>query len=452
MRKQHVSAAVLIAITMSGCGGESSSGGDSTTSDSANNPSNSNTPGSLGNSDNSSNTTSQQPDIKALGSNMLFAIEGFVDSSDPIRNYSSITVKNELPAFKGSDTQKVDVVISAPTIIIDNGSSFVDDWHCYEAVGLSAQRQSNKLLVDGTLTEYRYDMNSNSCSSEHLGTYVFNNAVIDSSLEFETVGSVVSKDESGVEAELPTYEFIAKAYEQQSEDRLGDSWALLQRDKINVAAKEAGASIFELDASSGNINLDLGQLTSDTLIDFALLDKNQILNGSVWGMPGQGVADERWCRIVNIPDDLNQDSIKYQSVISTNCARSTQRYCDAFGSSFASGDYPPVAPVAWDNNTASNAQLNSDEQYQRDAQGHFVVNSSGQNAFVLSSNSVVIPIFGYTSPRTDGKVNNAGLNSWAGHQGHCQNIMNSAHTKMGIGSKTSKSDSSKVSYWTQDFN
>ncbi|MFL7048350.1 CAP domain-containing protein, partial [Vibrio cyclitrophicus] len=373
-------------------------------------------------------------------------------SSDPIRNYSSITVKNELPAFKGSDTQKVDVVISAPTIIIDNGSSFVDDWHCYEAVGLSAQRQSNKLLVDGTLTEYRYDMNSNSCSSEHLGTYVFNNAVIDSSLEFETVGSVVSKDESGVEAELPTYEFIAKAYEQQSEDRFGDSWALLQRDKINAAAKEVGASIFELDASSGNINLDLGQLTSDTLIDFALLDKNQILNGSVWGMPGQGVADERWCRIVNIPDDLNQDSIKYQSVISTNCARSTQRYCDAFGSSFASGDYPPVAPVAWDNNTASNAQLNSDEQYQRDAQGHFVVNSSGQNAFVLSSNSVVIPIFGYTSPRTDGKVNNAGLNSWAGHQGHCQNIMNSAHTKMGIGSKTSKSDSSKVSYWTQDFN
>ncbi|ASU23829.1 hypothetical protein CCZ37_14680 [Vibrio qinghaiensis] len=452
MRKQHVSAAVLIAITMSGCGGESSSRGDSTTSDSANNPSHSDTLGSPGNSDDSLNTTSQQPDIKALSSNMLFAIEGFVDSSDPIRNYSSITVKNELPAFKGANTQNVDVVISSPTIIIDNGSRFVDDWHCYEAVGLSAQRQSNKLLVDGTLTEYRYDMNSNSCSSEHLGTYVFNHAVIDSSLKFETVGSVVSKDENGVEADLPTYEFIAKAHEQQSKERFGDSWALLQRDKINAAAKEVGESIFELNAPSGNINLDLSQLTSDTLIDFASLDKNQILNGSVWGMPGQGVADEKWCRIVNIPDVLSQDSIKYQSVISTNCARSTQRYCDAFDSSFPSGNYPPVAPIAWDNNTASNAQLNSDEQYKRGAQGHFIVNSSGQNVFVLSSNSVVIPIFGYTSPRTDGKINNAGLNSWAGHEGHCQNIMNSTYTKMGIGSKISKSDSSKVSYWTQDFN
>ncbi len=93
------------------------------------------------------------------------------------------------------------------------------------------------------------------------------------------------------------------------------------------------------------------------------------------GCSGQGVADERWCRIVNIPDDLSQNSIKYQSVISTNCARSTQRY-DAFGSSFSSGNYPPVAPIAWDSNTASNAQLNSDEQHRRDAQGHFVVNSS----------------------------------------------------------------------------
>jgi hypothetical protein len=281
---------------------------------------------------------------------------------------------------------------------------------------------------------------------------VFNDAVFDSSLEFKTVGSVVSKDGSGIESNLPTYDFIAQAYGEQSKERFGDSWELLQRDKINAAAKEVGASIFELNTSSGKIDLDLGQLNSDTLIDFASLDTNQLLNGAIWGMPGQGVADEKWCRIVNIPEDLSQNSIKYQSVISTNCARSTQRYCDAFGSSFSSGNYPPAAPIAWDNNTASNAQLNSDEQYRRDAQGHFVVNSSGQNAFVLSSNSVVIPIFGYTSPRSDGQVNNAGLNSWAGHEGHCQNVMNSRHTKMGIGYKASKSDASKMSYWTQDFN
>lgn len=441
MKKQNISAVALLALIITGCGGESSSGGDSTTSNNANAPSNPD-----------SSSTSQQPDIKALSNNMIFAIEGFVDTTAPIRNYSSITVKNELPAFKGGDTQKVDVDIALPTIVIDNGSNFVNDWHCYETAGLRAQRKSHQLLVDGTISEYRYDMQSNACSSELLGSYVFNDAVFDSSLEFKTVGSVVSKDENGVESNLPTYDFIAQAYGEQSKERFGDSWELLQRDKINAAAKEVRASIFELNTLSGKIDLDLGQLNSDTLIDFSSLDTNQLLNGAIWGMPGQGVADEKWCRIVNIPEDLSQNSIKYQSVISTNCARSAQRYCDAFGSSFSSGNYPPAAPIAWDNNTASNAQLNSDEQYRRDAQGHFVVNSSGQNAFVLSSNSVVIPIFGYTSPRSDGQVNNAGLNSWAGHEGHCQNVMNSRHTKMGIGYKVSKSDTSKMSYWTQDFN
>jgi hypothetical protein len=458
MNKRNISAVALLALIISGCGGESSSGGSTSTSDNAttpgtsNNPSSPNNPSIPGNTDSPSTVTSQQPDIKALSNNMIFAIEGFVEKTDPIRNYSSITVKNELPAFKGGDTQKVDVTIATPTIVIDNGSNFVNDWHCYETAGLSAQRKNHQLIVDGTISEYRYDMQSNSCSSEHLGSYVFNDAVFDSALEFKNVGSVISKDGSGIESNLPTYDFIAQAYGEQSKDRFGDSWELLQRDKINVAAKAVGASIFELNTSSGKIDLDLSQLNSDTLIDFASLDINQLLNGAIWGMPGQGVADDKWCRIVNIPEDLSQNTIKYQSVISTNCARSTQRYCDAFGSSFASGNYPPVAPIAWDNTTASNAQLNSDEQHRRDAQGHFVVNSSGQNAFVLSSKSVVIPIFGYTSPRSDGKVNNAGLNSWAGHEGHCQNVMNSRHTKMGIGYKTSKSDSSKVSYWTQDFN
>lgn len=216
---------------------------------------------------------------------MIFAIEGFVDTTAPIRNYSSITVKNELPAFKGGDTQKVDVDIALPTIVIDNGSNFVNDWHCYETAGLRAQRKSHQLLVDGTISEYRYDMQSNACSSELLGSYVFNDAVFDSSLEFKTVGSVVSKDENGVESNLPTYDFIAQAYGEQSKKRFGDSWELLQRDKINAAAKEVGASIFELNTSSGKIDLDLGQLNSDTLIDFSSLDTNQLLNGAIWGCP-----------------------------------------------------------------------------------------------------------------------------------------------------------------------
>ncbi len=442
MRLQNLSAAVLIAFTISGCGGESSSGEGNKNAK----PSNSSDPGS------SSTVISIQPDIKGLKSNMIFAIEGLVEKGGVVNNYSSIPVKASLPAFKGGDTQRVDITIPAPTIIIDNGSNLVNDWHCYEAVALSAQRKNHQLLVDGVLSEYRYDMKTNACSNENLGTYVFNNAVFNSSLAFATVGSVIMKDKSGTETNLPSYQFIAQAYANLSKEQFGHAWELMQRKKIAAAAKEAGATMFALDASSGRIRLDLSLLNNDFVIDFATLDKNQILNGSIWGMPGQGVADEKWCQIVNIPDDLSSDSIKYQSVISTNCARSTQRYCDSYGSSFSSGLFPAVPPVAWDNDTASNAQLNSDEQYRRDAQGHFVVNSAGQNAFVLSTNTAISPVFGYTNPRSDGKVNNAGLNSWSGHAGHCQNIMNSKHTKMGVGYKTSKTDSAKVSYWTQDLN
>ncbi|MGF1744579.1 CAP domain-containing protein [Vibrio minamisatsumaniensis] len=426
MNKRHISAVALLTLIIAGCGEESSSGGG--------------------------HTPPHQPAIKALSNNMIFAIDGFVEHTTPIHQFSSITVKNELPAFQGADTQQVDVVIDVPTIVIDNGSRLADDWHCYETTGLTAQRKNHQLFVDGTISEYRFDAQSNSCSSDHLGSYVFNNAVFDSALKFETVGSVVFKDKSRMASNLPTYDFIAQAYGLQLKDQFGDSWESLQRDKINAAAKEAGASLFKLNALSGKIDLDLSQLYSDTLIDFSSLDANQLLNGAIWGMPGQGVADEKWCRIVNIPEGLSQDSIKYQSVIATNCARSTPRYCDASGSSFSTGNYPPVAPIAWDDSTASNAQLNSDEQFRKDAQGHFIVKSSSQNAFVLSSKSAVIPIFGYTDPRSDGKVNNAGHFSWAGHKGHCQNVMNSSHTRMGIGYKASKSNPSLMSYWTQDFN
>ncbi|MBD1559438.1 CAP domain-containing protein [Vibrio sp. S9_S30] len=451
MRRQNLSATVLIALTISGCGGENPSGEGSIDAKASHSdiPS---IPSSSRISRSSSTIISQQPDSKALKSGVIFAIEGLVERDGVVENYLSIPIKANLPAFNGGDTQKVDITIPTPTIIIDNDSRLVQDWHCYEAVGLTAQRKDHQLLVDGTLSEYRYDMRTNRCTNENLGTYVFNHAVFDSSLALATAGSVVTRDKSGVETNVPTYHFIAMAYRHQSIERFGNAWELMQRNYIDAAAKEVGASIFALDASSGNIRLDLSQLNDDTIIDFATLDKDQILNGSIWGMPGQGVADEKWCRIVNIPDDLSQDSIKYQSVISTNCARSTERYCDSYGSLFSSGTFPPAPPVAWDDNTASNAQLNSDVQYQREAQGHFIMNSMGQNAYVLSSNTAIIPVFGHRNTRSDGKVNNAGQNSWAGHAGHCQNVMRSRHTKMGIGYKPSKSNSENMSYWTQDFN
>ncbi|WP_341665672.1 CAP domain-containing protein [Vibrio sp.] len=441
MRLDNVSAAILTTLTISGCGGGSSSGDSNTSTN----------PSASSSVNPSSNQTLAAPKARALNGNMIFAIEGLVDKGGSVSNYSSIPVKPSLPAFKGADTRKVNISIPTPTIIIDNDSRWVHDWHCYQAVGLSAQRVNNQLLMDGTFSEYRYDMNANTCTSEHLATYVFNNAVFTSSLVFESFGSITSKTQQSSEQTLPTYYFIALAHAQQLQTSLGKAWEQMQRPQISAAAKSSGASIFQLNDSSGKIKLDLSQLNTDVIIDFASLDKNQMLSGSIWGMPGQGVADKRWCRIVNIPDDLSNTSIKYQSVIATNCARSTQRYCDQSKQSTA-GIYPPVSPIAWDNNTANNAQLNSNEQHLKNEQGHFIANSAAQNSFVLDSYTAVSPIFGYTNPRSDGKVNNAGLNSWVGHAGHCQNVMNSRHTKMGIGFRVDRSDPLKVSYWTQDFN
>ncbi|WP_114787579.1 CAP domain-containing protein [Vibrio tetraodonis] len=441
MRQDNVLAVILTTLSISGCGGGSSSGDNNSSS----------SPSASTNVNPSSNQTFSTPKEQILKGNMIFAIEGLVDKGGSVSNYSSIPVKPRLPAFKGANTRKVNINIPTPTIIIDNDSRWVHDWHCYQAVGLSAQRVNNQLLVDGTFSEYRYDMDANTCTSEHLATYVFNNAVFTSSLVFESFGSVTSKTQQGSEQTLPTYHFIALAHANQLQTNFGSAWEQMQRPQIAAAAKNAGASIFQLNDSSGEITLDISQLDNDVVIDFASLDKSQILSGSIWGMPGQGAADKRWCRIVNIPDDLSHSSIKYQSVIATNCARSTQRYCDQSEQS-AAGIYPPVSPIAWDSDTANNAQLNSNEQYKLDEIGHFVVNSMAQNSALITSSSAIRPIFGNGKKRSDGQVNNAGADSWAGHPGHCQNVMSHHRTKMGIGFRQDRSDSSKMFYWTQDFN
>ncbi|MCZ8499246.1 hypothetical protein O9929_19640 [Vibrio lentus] len=63
---------------------------------------------------------------------------------------------------------------------------------------------------------------------------------------------------------------------------------------------------------------------------------------------------------------------------------------------------PPVAPIAWDSNTESNAQLNSDEQYRRDAQGHFLCCEQFLAGMACSFIELaVIPIWLQQSPRSD---------------------------------------------------
>ena len=442
MKLNHLSVLMLNTLIISGCGGGSSEGESSSSNDTGSN--NSNLP---------SDNNNLNPISKSLSGNIIFAIEGLMEKNNGLSRYnSSIKVNATIPAFNGKDTARVNITIPSPTIVRHNDSRFLKDWHCYQSDGLAAQRKNKRLVLDGVLSEYRYDNSIGACSNERLATYSFQNAVFESSLVFNSSASIKVKTKAGAEQQLPTYQFIATAYGEQSKVYFGNAWEKMQRNKIRSAAADAGASMFVLNPSSGEINLDVSKLSSPIIIDFASLDKKQVLNGSVWGMPGQGKADERWCRIVNIPSDVNSNSIKYQSVIATNCARSSQRYCDAHGSFSLGGIFPAAPPVAWDDSTAGNAQLNSDKQYRRNQQGHFIFNSSAQNSFVVSLNSAIGPIFGYTDPRTDGKNNNAGKNSWTGHEGHCQNVMNQRYTRMGIGHRASGSAPSQRSYWTQDFN
>jgi hypothetical protein len=450
MRLDNLFVLILSTLIIEGCGGGSSEGKNNsennTGSNGSNLPSSDNVTGSPSNGD------AENPSPSSLSGNIIFAIEGLMEKSTEISQYTSITVNSKLPAFHGRDTKTTNITIPSPTIILHNNSRYLKDWHCYQTDGLTVQRENKRLILEGVFSEYRYDNKINACSNERLEAYSFHNAVFNNSLIFNTAASIKVKDKSGIEKQLPTYQFIATAYAEQSKFYFGNAWERMQRSKIGTAAVEAGASIFVLDHSSGDINLDVSKLSNPTITDFTSLDKKQILSGSIWGMPGQGKADERWCGIINIPHDTSSDSIKYQSVIATNCARSSQRYCDAHGSLFLGGNYPPVAPVAWDENTASNAQLNSNEQYHLDKQGHFITNSSAQNVFVIPSNTAIIPIFGYSEPRNDGKINNAGQKSWVGHEGHCQNVMNQRYTRLGVSHRTSKEAPSKGSYWTQDFN
>ncbi|WP_017630760.1 CAP domain-containing protein, partial [Vibrio sp. 624788] len=230
----------------------------------------------------------------------------------------------------------------------------------------------------------------------------------------------------------------------------GDSWLGILSQNLMSEATVSGKKLFTVD-SNGNVKLSF--TSSNNLVDFNSLNKQDILSGHIFGgAPGVGVASQNWCKIVNIPKGVSSSALQYQTVIATNCARSTVRYCDAT-TGYSAGNYPAVPPVAWDDASKNNAQLNSDEQYNKNKLGHFVALSAGQNAFVLESKSAITPIIGYTAPRSDGQVNNAGHSSWAGHEGHCQNVMGASHTKVGIASRDTQPAKSGIqSYWTQDFN
>ncbi|ELB2803288.1 hypothetical protein QNF09_004664 [Vibrio alginolyticus] len=405
---------------------------------------------------NPSNPNNSGPIV--LKGNVFTVIEGFLEDANSsgmstFSNYAKISTSNNFPLFQGSDIPSTPITLttnshqkSGPkgaTIIIDNG-----DWHCYKATSLIAERNNNKIIVDGKIEEFSYNYRIQECGSNLISSYEFHNATMDDNLLLEQPNTAFLTGSSGVKMPLRTYEFLVNRYKEQLEGDFGPSWRAIQEPYIHDAANKAGNTMFVMDAS-GEIELSV---TSKDIYDFNSLNKNDLLKGTLWGSPGASASSKNWCKIVNIPKGLSSSAIQYQTVIATNCARSTARYCDA-SKNDPSGIYPAVAPVSWDDTSKNNAQLNSDEQYSQNKQGHFVIRSAQQNVFLTEFKSAIIPIIGYTTPRNDGKANNAGVYSWAGHEGHCQNVMNTNHTKVGVASRDTQPKKSGIqSYWTQDFN
>ncbi|PMM42732.1 hypothetical protein, partial [Vibrio splendidus] len=404
-----------------------------------------------------SNSNGGSP-IAHITTNVFTVIEGFLEEANSsgmstFDNYAKISTSNNFPPFQGSGIPSTQITLattnspqkSGPkgaTIIIDNG-----DWHCYKATNLTAERNNNKIIADGKIEEYAYDYGVQECGTNLIGSYEFHNATMGDNLVLEQPNTAFFSDSSGVKTALKTYEFLVNRYGGQLEDAFGPSWRAIQEPYINDAANKVGSNMFVMDAS-GTVELSVG---SNDLYDFNSLSKNDILKGTLWSSPGASAANKNWCKIVNIPKGVSSSALQYQTVIATNCARSTVRYCDAT-SGYSAGNYPAVPPVAWDDGLKNDAQITSDEQYRRNAQGHWGAKNA-QNAFIPEFKSAIIPIIGYSKPRSDGKVNNAGHSSWAGHEGHCQNVMGASHTMVGIASRDAKpkAKSGIQAFWAQDF-
>ena len=362
----------------------------------------------------------------------------------------------------GSSISKTLNIATSGTVFL-NGSMNANEWRCIKTDGnVSVSRDQTGLSVNGTMEQYTYQLSSNSCTGTIVAAYRFNNLSLDDNLQI-TAGSLEIFDGTTaagtVSATFDGAELLAESKLQTLGELFGPAWADLQTpfiiDAINIAP-----SFLHLDRSSGEVSFDFNALQgysgSSLPVDFNSLNKAKILAGTVFGgAPGGNAASTDWCRIVNIPNSGSDTDQQYQVVISTNCARSTARWCDAFVGGdgkvvFQEGTQAAAPPVAWDDAVAASAMKNTAEQKRRNQQGHFITDNMAQNAFVLAAAQAIVPVFGYTSARNDGKTNNSGASSWTGHMGHCQNVMSPGHKKVGVAWLM---DDTKhlPSYWTQNF-
>lgn len=404
----------------------------------------------------------QTADIIPMNNNMIHVVYSLLRVQDlqrgnQIADNTKAYIDNSTNLdLAGLDIPLVNIDMPSPTLIE------LPAFHCYETNNLAVKKEGRELYIDGVISEYdaliKNGAGNNvtaSCTNKKLNEYSFKNTVVNEDLIVESIDSVSYEDSTNANTVfLPTYQFSALVYEQRLKSNFGHAWALMQNEHINNAAKELGNHLFV--SSLRTIDLDISGLTSEVLIDFDSLDKVQLLNGAIWGMPGQGVADQRWCKIVNLPDNSNSDTLKYQAVIATNCARSTKRWCNTLNPSDIALNAAP--PVAWSDSTAAAAQITADAEKIQFVNSGSKYQSLLPNVSSVASYSAITPLFGYGDPvdtNAYGQSNNAGLSSQAGRTASCQAMMNPSHTEMGLGYAHHlilNSNYSLHSFWTQTFN
>ncbi|BDM64217.1 hypothetical protein NFHSH190041_16690 [Shewanella sp. NFH-SH190041] len=409
---------------------------------------------SLAGCDQSSTTENHQTKIETVKptqnhlEHLLMAFKGVANGANFNRgNQNAIPLHPEQLYPLSGDYSEQTIPRRGPVTVWLNDTRLANNWHCY-AVTHETQitRDVNGMTVNGEVQEYAYRFSHSDCGGPQLAKYTFDNALINDQLQIAS--GTISVSEQGRSHLLLQQALLQSRFNNQNTALFGPAWAELQAPYLAQAMHD-DADLFDFNPATNVVTVK-ATTTTDAVIPYSCLNKDTLLAGQAFdGSTDSGIASTNWCRIVNIPHDT-ADSQKYQAVIAMNCARSTPRWCDAAGDMFAAGISPATHTLAWNDALTVGAQRNSQAMEDRHKQGHFVVENWAQNAFRIRLNNAIDPIFGYTHPRADGHINNAGANSWTGHAGHCQNVMSPRMHSFAV-TWLPQEGSPVRSNWTEDF-
>ncbi|WP_261816917.1 hypothetical protein [Vibrio gallicus] len=321
-----------------------------------------------------------------------------------------------------------------------------EEWHCYGSLPMTVVVDNKGMTIDGTLTEYKY---SGGCkvTNPKVFSYNFAHAHIDANFVVDS-GTITDLT---THTSLKPNQILLSAIESDIQSQFGTAWL----EQWKAGAQSAGKDFLKLE----NGRIKYNQIPAG-MVDFNTLNQSKLLAGTVFGsQPGGAPASPKWCRIVNIPQGLDLNSQKQQTIIASNCARSVKRYCEGHGSGFPAGMQSAASPVAWGEREYNYAMDNTVLQQQKNQIGHFEQHGQTQNAFTTGSapfSGALKAVYGYSTVKdanpSSTTFNNAGANSFAGHAGHCQNEMASWVNSTGLSFKmVTANGGTGIDFLTQNF-